>query len=557
MESSFAFETAEFPEVYWYLKPDGQSEFYDPSTDRPVSFHASTSDSISFLDLSPGSDDNFHFKSLQGENEQEFSNKVFDPSLDYSFPALDNAAGWNNFFSEFVDQESQDLVTESEELLHSLPKSEQPLTEAPTKLNTWELSPCSSSSSSTLSSSISSCHSLELKNPLLLPNSPIPVACSPTTWLELEQSPNQLELIIPVLTPRSSPKRSHFSTGEEGQDLSVGISSTNNYCSPKRHCTDMTSTVAGNKPSVSFFHNFEVERSDYAKLNKTKPMASEVCEPALSFISHRDVGIKDQCAFDTIPAAKAAIHKSLRYVSSKNVFSSTEMSLGPPTTAVIHIGSEDFSVTENQLRLLRLLVKSHLREENTSPIKLIDMMRPELTDKVLEYGLPFKSIQSREDQACIKLPNRESYTADGVSYLGAEPVDNLYDPVFIRRLPSDEDNCGWCDVCGVWLQLRNHTYAHHFKSLHGISQRSKSTVRLPRIIRGEAGDDKKMQGFCEPCGVWIDLHHRRDGKRWQTWYIHQFQAHHKDEEPNENPRPKIEIDERITELLRGFLDNCC
>ncbi|ANB14998.1 hypothetical protein AWJ20_2617 [Sugiyamaella lignohabitans] len=230
----------------------------------------------------------------------------------------------------------------------------------------------------------------------------------------------------------------------------------------------------------------------------------------------------------------------------------------------IVVGKRTYRLSGDQLLLLTKLMQIDFEPVNVmlpkskrfikEPLNVAPeyLVRTRQSDMMVEqYGIPFESIKSRELFFC--LPPKETYTINGESYLGAEPTETLYDPVFIRRLPSDEDNHGWCEVCGKWLQLRNHTYAHHFKSVHGISQRTKSTVTLPKVIRGQAGNDKKMQGYCEPCQCWIDLHHRRNGQRWQTWYIHQFQVHHKDQKPNETQRPIPGVNSPVSRLFSGYL----
>lgn len=232
----------------------------------------------------------------------------------------------------------------------------------------------------------------------------------------------------------------------------------------------------------------------------------------------------------------------------------------------ILVGKRTFRLTEMQLATLRFMLQVRMPPERVLPPKSQRLNKepfyfPEnlvQTEKGMEilrkYTLPFESIQDRRSN--FKIPPPESYIVDGESYLGAEPTGTLYDPVFIRRLPTDYDNHGWCEVCGVWLQLRNHSYAHHFKSKHGVSQRTKSLVPLPKVIRGgEDGNMHHVQGYCEHCECWFDLHHRRRGDaiRWQSWYIHQFQAHHKDNKPNEAPRPFIGRDSPFLHLFEGYL----
>lgn len=234
----------------------------------------------------------------------------------------------------------------------------------------------------------------------------------------------------------------------------------------------------------------------------------------------------------------------------------------------ITVGKRTYRVSVDQLALLRMMLQVQMPPERVLPPKSQrlqkepyalpsdeDLVPTASGQRILhKYSLPFGSIAERKDH--YKLPPRDSYTVNGKSCLGAEPTGTLYDPVFIRRLPTDNDNHGWCDMCGIWLQLRNHSYAHHFKSKHGVSQRTKTIVPLPKVIRGgEDGDVHCVQGYCELCECWFDLHHRKGGDavRWQSWYIHQFQAHHKENQAHLSQRPGMSMGSPLLRMFDGYL----
>lgn len=584
MDSNSLFGKIDSPDLYWYLEPDEKSEIYDCLNIKQNPLLDYFDCAVNVPD-STSKNDKFYYKRFLCQSKKDdktvepyYSTPDFDSSglNDPYFASLDDSYDMKKILHDNSDDHSiHGLLTDIDRLTSSLPieANYQQETDEPSP---WLLS-LSCNESSSFSSSNSPSHCLEvIKESTILSSSPLPLPMSPTSWIAFDEHPyaeDQLELdtTIPVLTPQSSPKRTYsvFDTGFVNSPLPAESMFTNGSGYTKRRRSNVMESCDSSEQEVpkSLFENFEQLRNStqHSKDNKLATIHNHYRLENNSTIGNvkfesTSCSLLSNTKVDDLFGTTVTLRDT--ETNSSNSSSISEEANARlvdkrfPSTMHIRIGSQDFSVTDKQLQILSILVRTQLGRNSGSSVKYGNLFRPELTDKVLEYGIPFKSIQSREISCKVKLPDRDSYSVDGVSYLGAEPVDNLYDPVFIRRLPSDEDNCGWCEICGLWLQLRNHTYAHHFKSLHGVSQRSKSTVKLPRIIRGEAGDDRKMQGFCELCNSWIDLHHRRDGKRWQTWYIHQFQFHHKDEEPNDNPRPKIEIDEKITGLLCGFLDNC-
>ncbi|KAG5361829.1 hypothetical protein CJU90_3284 [Yarrowia sp. C11] len=101
--------------------------------------------------------------------------------------------------------------------------------------------------------------------------------------------------------------------------------------------------------------------------------------------------------------------------------------------------------------------------------------------------------------------------------------DGVYSSIWYRNLIDGNERDGgerYCAPCNEWHNTRNHAWANHQTSVHGISAVTKSLYPFPS---GVVLDKKsnKLKGYCPKCDQYIHLYIKKVGTVWTTWFRHQ------------------------------------
>ncbi|KAG5358590.1 hypothetical protein CJU89_5212 [Yarrowia sp. B02] len=101
--------------------------------------------------------------------------------------------------------------------------------------------------------------------------------------------------------------------------------------------------------------------------------------------------------------------------------------------------------------------------------------------------------------------------------------DDIYSSVWYRNLIGGNERDGgerYCAPCNEWYNTRNHAWANHQTSVHGISAVTKTIYPFPS---GVILDKKtqKLKGWCPKCQDFVHLYIKKVGTVWTTWFRHQ------------------------------------
>ncbi|KAG5356469.1 hypothetical protein CJU90_1806 [Yarrowia sp. C11] len=101
--------------------------------------------------------------------------------------------------------------------------------------------------------------------------------------------------------------------------------------------------------------------------------------------------------------------------------------------------------------------------------------------------------------------------------------DDVYSSIWYRNLIGGNERDGgerYCAPCNQWHNTRNHAWANHKTSVHGISAVTKSLYPFPS---GVILDKKssKLKGKCSKCQKFVPLYIKKVGTVWTTWFRHQ------------------------------------
>lgn len=100
--------------------------------------------------------------------------------------------------------------------------------------------------------------------------------------------------------------------------------------------------------------------------------------------------------------------------------------------------------------------------------------------------------------------------------------DDIYSSVWYRNLIDGNERDGgerYCSPCNQWYNTRNHAWANHMTSVHGISAVTKTIYPFPSgVILGKSN---KLKGWCPKCQEFVHLYIKKVGTVWTTWFRHQ------------------------------------
>lgn len=148
-------------------------------------------------------------------------------------------------------------------------------------------------------------------------------------------------------------------------------------------------------------------------------------------------------------------------------------------------------------------------------------------------------------------PPASDFAQNNVPYLIPVRQDpafqgDLYTPKYKRRTPNGRWE-GWCGYCpgGRWLDLKNSRYWEDKLRNHGICAKTKMKFAEPIeirrvnpdgsvVVKTEVGvdpndpfaDQKKREGLCGTCGVWIHMDGLRTKARDRAvgWWMHAYKV---------------------------------
>lgn len=101
--------------------------------------------------------------------------------------------------------------------------------------------------------------------------------------------------------------------------------------------------------------------------------------------------------------------------------------------------------------------------------------------------------------------------------------DDIYSSIWYRNLIDGNERDGgerYCAPCDQWYNTRNHAWANHMTSVHGISAVTKTVYPFPS---GVVVDKRthKLKGWCPKCEEYVHLYIKKVGTVWTTWFRHQ------------------------------------
>lgn len=124
--------------------------------------------------------------------------------------------------------------------------------------------------------------------------------------------------------------------------------------------------------------------------------------------------------------------------------------------------------------------------------------------------------------------------------------DDVYSSMWYRIDTKGAEREGgerYCALCKSWHKTRNHSWANHQSSVHGISAVTKSiypfptgVVLDPKSMVPEQSSRKKslepqgpkLKGYCRKCNGFVHLYNKQNGGKYTTWFRHQ-DAHFRQE----------------------------
>jgi hypothetical protein len=93
---------------------------------------------------------------------------------------------------------------------------------------------------------------------------------------------------------------------------------------------------------------------------------------------------------------------------------------------------------------------------------------------------------------------------------------DLYTPRWVRGKGHHRE--GFCEICGVWLKIKQSAYWYHMNFIHGISASTGRPYEPPadtreRRCRRATGEEiRQVEGLCVNCDRWVVLQHRPLGE---------------------------------------------
>lgn len=122
--------------------------------------------------------------------------------------------------------------------------------------------------------------------------------------------------------------------------------------------------------------------------------------------------------------------------------------------------------------------------------------------------------------------------------------DDVYSSMWYRIDTLGAEREGgerYCALCKSWHKTRNHSWANHQSSVHGISAVTKSIYPFPTgvILDGKSVEpdrskkprseqELKLKGWCRKCNSFVHLFNKQSGGKYTTWFRHQ-DAHFRQE----------------------------
>lgn len=166
-------------------------------------------------------------------------------------------------------------------------------------------------------------------------------------------------------------------------------------------------------------------------------------------------------------------------------------------------GDEIFTVDEELGHQLEEILYTR------APEGLLEELHPGMPSRVDPLGRPHLSL----DLAHISAPARPLAMAFTLLDLPARPPvkwrrseDDMYTPKEVRG--TGFLRMGRCNICGIWLKIKQSAYWYHMNFIHGISASTGRPHPPPIAIRQRAGSESTVvvEGRCGTCQEWIPVH---------------------------------------------------